>query len=155
MAGGNKKYHVTLTVEERSDLQRLLSSGRHAAQKLQRVRVLLLCDIGPEGPGKKDEEVHDATGAAISTIERIRKTFVEDGLEAAYTRKPSTRQYERRLDGDGEAHLIAIACSEAPEGYDRWSLQLMADKLVELGVVDSISTNTVQRTLKKTKLSPG
>ena len=149
----HKFYHVTLTSEERRDLQRLVTSGKHAARKLAHARILLLSDTGDEGPGKMDKEIHQALGVAISTIERVRQRFVEEGLDAALTPKKSTRVHPRKLDGDGEARLTMLACSAPPEGRKVWSLQLLADEMVVFGY--DVSRCTVHRTLKKTKSSRG
>lgn len=155
MLDGRKKYHVTLTAEERSDLISLVSSGRNAARKITHARILLQSDSSPAGPGLKDREIHASLGVAISTIERVRQRFVEEGLEAALKPKPTSRKYKRLIDGDAEARLSAIACSKAPEGRDEWTMQLLADELIALQIVPAVSDTTVQRTLKKTFLSPG
>ena len=155
MLDGRKKYHVTLTEEEHSYLISLVSSGRNAARKITNARILLQSDGSPAGPGLKDREIHDSLGIAISTIERVRQRFVEEGLEAALNPKPSSRKYPRIIDGDVEAHLTAIACSEPPEDRGRWTMQLLADELVALQIVPAVSDTTVQRALKKTFLSPG
>lgn len=155
MLDGRKKYHVTLTAEEHSDLISLVSSGRNAARKITHARILLQSDSSPAGPGLKDREIHASLGVAISTIERVRQRFVEEGLEAALKPKPTSRKYKRLIDGDAEARLSAIACSKAPEGRDEWTMQLLADELIALQIVPAVSDTTVQRTLKKTFLSPG
>ncbi len=155
MLDGRKKYHVTLTEEERSYLISLVSSGRNAARKITNARILLQSDSSPAGSGLKDREIHDSLGVAISTIERVRQWFVEEGLETALNPKPSSRKYQRIIDGDAEARLTAIACSEPPEGRSSWTMQLLADELVALQIVPAVSDTTVQRTLKKTHLSPG
>lgn len=155
MLDGRKKYHVTLTAEEHSDLISLVSSGRNAARKITHARILLQSDSSPAGPGLKDREIHASLGVAISTIERVRQRFVEEGLETALKPKPTSRKYKRLIDGDAEARLSAIACSKAPEGRDEWTMQLLADELIALQIVPAVSDTTVQRTLKKTFLSPG
>jgi hypothetical protein len=150
-----KRYRVTLTVEERQELQRLVSVGKAAARKLMRARVLLLADQSEGGPAKADPEIVDALGCGRATVERIRKQFVEEGLEAILQPKPSTRVYERKMDGRTEAHLIALTCGAAPAGRSRWTLRLLSDRMVGLGYVASLSHETVRRTLKKTNLSLG
>ena len=150
-----KRYRVTLTSEERQQLRALVTTGKGAARKLVRARILLLADQAEGGPAKSDPEIIDALGCGRSTVERIRKQFVEEGLEEAIERKPTTRVYERRLDGKAEAHLVAIACGAPPEGRSRWTLRLLGDQLVALGHVESVSHETVRRTLKKTSLSLG
>jgi hypothetical protein len=150
-----KRYRVTLTEEERQDLQRLVSVGKGAARKLTRARVLLLADQAPGGPARSDLEIVEALQCGRATVERVRQQFVEQGLEAALAPKPSQRVYERKIDGRSEAHLIALACGAAPDGRARWTLRLLGDRLVALGVVESVSHETVRRVLKKTNSSPG
>jgi transposase len=150
-----KRYRVTLTAEERQELQALASKGKAAARKLVRARILLLANQAEGGPNKQDPEIVDALGCGRATVERTRKQFVEEGIDATLHPKPSTRTYERRLDGKAEAHLVAMACSAPPEGRARWTLRLLADRLVGLGEIESISHETVRQTLKKTSLSLG
>lgn len=150
-----KKYHVTLTPEERSQLDRLVSAGKAAARKLAHARVLLKADEAEGGPGWKDEQIAEALDVGLSTVARVRQRFVEQGLEAALVRKPTSRTYARRLDGKGEAHLVAVACSKPPAGRKRWTLQLLADRVVALGHAEELSYETVRRVLKKTRPSPG
>jgi transposase len=150
-----KFYRVTLTAEECQELQALVSKGRSAARKLTRARILLLADQAEGGPAKQDPEIADALGCGRATVERVRKQFVEEGVEATLNPKPTTRTYERRLDGKAEAHLVAIACGAPPEGRARWTLRLLADRMVGLGQVESLSYETVRQTLKKTSLSLG
>ena len=146
-----KKYRVTLTAEERQGLQELIASGKAAAQKLAHARILLKADAAPDGPGWTDERIAEAVELSIATVERVRRRFVEHGLEAALVRKPQDRPSRLpKLDGRAEAHLVALACSKPPEGRTAWTMQLLADKLVELQIVDSISDETVRRTLQKT-----
>jgi len=144
-----KKYIVTLTVSERRMLQEMLSRGKAAARKLMHARVLLKADAGPEGPGWDDAAIAEGLEVGRATVERLRKEFVEEGLEAALERRKPRRHYERTLDGDGEAHLIALACQKPPEGRSRWTLQLLSDRMVQLEYVEQISYQTVRRTLKK------
>jgi transposase len=150
-----KKYIVTLTQEERQMLQEMLSRGKAAARKLTHARILLKADAPPGGPGWDDERIAEGLEVGRATVERVRKEFVEEGLEAALERRKPRRQYRRKLDGDGEAHLVALACQKPPEGRSRWTLKLLADRMVQLEYVDEISYQTVRRTLKKTNSSPG
>ena len=150
-----KKYIVTLTDEERQMLQALLSRGKAAARKLTHARILLKADAADGGPGWKDESIAEALEVGRATVERVRQAFVEEGLERALERRKPRRQYRRKLDGDGEAHLIALACQKPPEGRSRWTLQLLADRMVQLEYVDQISYQTVRRTLKKTNSNLG
>ena len=150
-----KFYRVTLTAEECQELQALVSKGRSAARKLTRARILLLANQAEGGPAKQDPEIVEALGCGRATVERTRKQFVDGGLEATLNPKPTTRTYERRLDGKAEAYLVAIVCGAPPEGRARWTLRLLADRLVGLGQVESISHEAVRQTLKKTNLSLG
>jgi transposase len=150
-----KQYIVTLTPEERRMLQEMLSRGKAAARKLTHARILLKADATPEGPGWNDKAIADGVEVGRATVERVRKEFVEEGLEAALERRRSRRLYLRKLDGEGEAHLVALACQKPPEGRSRWTLQLLADRMVQLEYVDEISYQTVRRTLKKTNSSLG
>ena len=150
-----KKYLVTLTNEERRSLRALISSGKGAARKLVHARILLKADSSRRGPGWGDAEIAEGLEVGTATVERVRKRFVEEGLEAALVRRKPQRDYRRRLDGDGEAHLIALACSETPEGRARWTLRLLADRMVALEYVETLSKDTVRRVLKKTSLSLG
>ena len=145
-----KKYPVILSDTEREQLKNLIAAGTAPARKLTYARILLKADQGSEGPGWVDEEVADAVEVSQPTVSRVRKQYVEEGLQAALNRRPPTREYHRKLDGEQEARLVALACSEPPEGQARWSLRLLADKMVELDVVEEISYQTVRRTLKKT-----
>src|SRR6516164_7076558 len=147
-----KKYKVTLTDEERQQLHELISAGKAAAKKLAHARILLKADAPPDGPAWPDARIAEAAEVSVATVERIRQRFVEQGLEAALARKKQERpSRERKLDGAAEAHLIALACSQPPDGRDCWTMQLLADKLIELQVVDSVCDETVRRTLKKTR----
>ncbi len=152
---GNKKYVVTLTKEQRGYLGRMIAVGQAPARKLMHARILLKVDQGPDGSGLVDDEVAEMVEVSQPTISRLRQQFVEEGLEAALNRRAPRREYQRKLDGEQEARLIALACSPAPKGRAHWSLRLLADKLVELEVVEGISYQTVGRTLKKTNSSPG
>jgi len=150
-----KRYRVTLTGEERQELQKLVSVGKAAARKLMRARLLLLANEAEGGAAKADPEIVDALGCSRATVERIRKQFVEEGFEAVLQPKPSTRVYERKMDGRAEAHLIALTCGAPPAGRSRWTLRLLGDRMVSLGYLESLSHETVRRTLKKTNLSLG
>jgi len=144
-----------LMPEERESLEGMLSRGKAAARKLTHARILLKADTSDGGPGWTDEDVAEALEVGMATIHRVRERFVEEGLEAALVRCKPRRQYERKLDGEGEAHLIALACQEPPEGYARWTLRLLAERMVALEYVESLSKDTVHRALKKTNLSLG
>jgi transposase len=146
-----KKYIIRLSGEERKSLKSLVSSGKGPARMFTRARILLKADVGEGGPGWPDEKIAEALDVTVQTIERVRKQLVEEGLEAVLSRRKYIQKVSRKkLDGDAEAHLIALACSETPEGYSRWSLRLLADRMVELGYVESISHEAVRRVLKKT-----
>ena len=149
------KYIVRLTAEERTELEDLIHTGKRAASVLIHARILLKADVGEGGPGWDDERIAEAVECGASTVYRVRQAFVEEGLPAAlFRQKPTGRQY-RKLDGAQEAHLIALACGAPPEGRATWTLRLLADRLVELEGVDSISPECVRTTLKKTNSSRG
>ena len=149
-----KKYVVTLTAEEREQLAGMIAAGKAAAQKLAHARVLLKADAGDGGPGWTDDRIAEAVEVSTATVERVRERFVEDGLEAALSRrKQATPSRERVLDGAAEAKLIALACSPPPDERARWTLRMLADKLTELEVVAAVSTETVRRVMKKTSSS--
>ena len=151
-----KKYLVTLTPDERAELSRLIAAGRGKARTLTHVRILLKADQADGGPGWDDARIAEAAEVTARTVERVRRRFVERGFEACRERKPQDRpSRERKLDGAAEARLVALACSKAPAGRAEWTMQMLADKLVELEVVGSISDETVLRTLKKTRSSRG
>ena len=143
------KYVVQLTPEERADLTRVVGTGRHAARTLTHARVLLQTDRSPAGPGWTDEQIRAALGVSGSTIARIRRTFVERGMDAALHRKPPAVPKAKKLDGRAEAHLIALHCSPPPQGRDRWTLALLTEHFVALGVSAPVSDETVRRTLKQ------
>ena len=149
-----KKYCVTLDLVERDELEALLSHGKADVRRLNHARILLKADESRWGPSCSDAEIADNCETSIPTVERVRRRFVEEGLEMALSpyRTPR-RRYKRKLDGDQEAKLIAIACSTPPEGRAKWSLRMLADKLVELEYVEEICHETVRQTLKKTNLS--
>jgi len=150
-----KKYIVTLTQEERQELQTMLSKGRAAARKLTHARILLKADASEGGPAWNDDAIAEGLEVGRATVERVRKQFIKEGFEAALDRRKPRRKYQRKLDGDGEAHLIALACGEAPEGRSRWTLRLLADRMVQLEQVDHLSHETVRQVLKKTNSSLG
>jgi transposase len=150
-----KKYIVTLTEPERQMLQAMLSRGKAAARKLVHARILLKADASSGGPGWKDERIAEGLEVGRATVERVRREFVEEGLDAALERRKPRREYRRTLDGDGEAHLVALACQQPPEGRSRWTLRLLADRMVQLEYVEQVSKDTVARVLKKTNLSLG
>jgi hypothetical protein len=145
---------VILTAAERDQLKRVLAEGAASARKLTHARILLKADQGPDGPGWVDQVIAEAVEVSEPTISRLRKPSVEQGLEAALNRRPPTRTYVRKLDGVQEAKLIALACAQPPAGQARWSLRLLADKLVEREIVEhAVSYQTVRRMLQKTRSS--
>jgi transposase len=144
------KYKVTLTDDERSLLRQMIATGTEKARKLTHARILLKADVSDGGPGWMDEQISQAVEVSLATIHRTRRAFVEGGLEAALNRRPQHRYRARKLNGEQEAHLIALACSQPPDGRAHWTLRLLADKMVELAYVDSVSYETVRRVLKKT-----
>src|SRR6516225_5033917 len=147
-----KKYIVTLTAEERQQLSGLIASGKAAARKLAHARVLLHADAAPDGPAWTDEQIAEAVAVGRATVERVRQRFVEQGLDAALNpQKPDRPGRRRKIDGHAEARLIALACSAPPQGRKEWTMQLLADQLVELQVVDAVCDETVRRALKKTR----
>ncbi len=151
-----KSYIVELTEDERGSLKKLISRGTAPARMLNRARILLKADVGEhsEGEALSDDAIAGMLETSAATVGRVRTRLWRQGLEAALERSAPDRVYERSLDGRAEARLIALACSEAPEGRDRWSLRLLADKAVEWGVVESLSHETVRKTLKKTNSAP-
>lgn len=151
-----KKYKVTLTTEERQELRSIIQKGKHRSQKVLNSLILLNCDEGLyQVRRSKNEEIANILQISMRKIDRIKKCFVEQGLEVALNGTKGQRTYEKKADGDFEAHLIALSCGEPPEGFARWSLRLLADKVVELNYVDNISHETIRRVLKKTKLNLG
>ncbi len=150
MAIRYKKYIIRLSADERQMLNKLACSGKAAARKITRARVLLKADAGERGPGWTDQRIGEALDVGVRMIENVRRRCVEEGPAAALGRVWPDRPAQRKLDGTGEARLVAIACSKPPTGRARWTMQLLADELVVLQVTDSISDETVRRTLKKT-----
>lgn len=147
------RYKVTLTQADREQLTGLARSGKSTAAKFIYARALLLCDAGKFGEPWKVGDVAAALGVSTRTVEHLKQRFVEEGLSAALARKPHRKQREAAFDGEFYARLTALACSQAPSGYQRWTVRLLADKLVELKIADSVSAMTVQRSLKKTNCS--
>ena len=148
------RYRVTLTKQERDDLEALTKRGKAHARRFIHARALLLCDAGPDGPAWSVADAAEALGVTSRTIEHLKRRFVQEGLEAALERKAREKPpREVIFDGAFEARLIALACSDAPEGFQRWTVRLLADKAVELRLAPSVSHMTVQRVLKKTNLS--
>ncbi len=150
-----KKYIVSLTAEERKQLEQLTKTGKAPAYKINHARILLKADTNQEGGGWTDQTISQALELSVSTIERVRQRFVEQSLEQALGRKPQQRRKARLLDGEQEAQLVALACSDPPEGQAKWSLRLLAERMVSLDYVETISYETVRQTLKKTNLSLG
>lgn len=145
------RYKVTLTEQERRTLEEITTRGRHSSQKVLNALILLGCDEGPFQDKKRTgQQLADVLPVSLRKIDRVKRRFVEEGLEAALGKRKPERQYVKKADGDFEAHLLALSCSQPPEGYARWSLRLLADKMVELEHVDSVSHETVRRVLKKT-----
>ena len=150
----NKKYVVKLTEEERQRLETLVSQGKAAARKITRAWILLKADAAA-GPAWSDEQIRTTFAVGLVTIYRVRQSFVEEGLEGVLTRRPKSRHRRRTLDGEQEAHLIALACSKPPPGRRRWTVRLLAAKMVELEYTDRVCPETVRQTLKKTNSSRG
>lgn len=151
----NQKYVVKLDETERYQLKQLISSGTAPARKLRRAHILLKSDSSESGPNWSYQAIMEAYEVSNVTISDTRRAYVEGGLEAALHRKKPQRTYERRLDGEAEAHLIALACGQAPEGHERWTLRLLTSRLIQLGIVDELSYETVRTTLKKMNLNLG
>ena len=151
-----KKYRVTLTKEEREELAAISQKGKHRSQKVLNTLILLNSDEGEyQVKRSKNEDISNILQISMRKIDRIKKRFVEEGLEIAIDGTKGKRVYAKKADGDFEAHLVALSCSEPPEGFSRWSLRLLADKVVELNYVDNISHESIRRVLKKTKLNLG
>lgn len=144
------KYKVTLTQEEREQLTTMVSKGEHTAQEIRNAYILLNVDQSIPGEKRTNEEICGVLKTSMRMIDRVKQRFVEDGFEASLQRKPGKTIRTKKIDGEIEAHLIALSCSKAPVGFSKWSLRLLADKMVELAYVESISYETIRRTLKKT-----
>lgn len=149
-----KRYVVTLSEEERKELDKLVTDGKSKRDKVVKAYILLKADEGEWGEKWTDRQIAQAYHISTSTIEQTRERFVEDGLEAALNRRPTKRVYRRKIEGEEEARLITLACSTPPEGSSQWSLRLLADKMVELDYVESVSHETVRRALDKNELKP-
>jgi len=150
-----KKYIVSLTSSERDFLEQLTKKGKIAAYKMNHARILLKADINQEGGGWIDRKISESLDIGHATIERVRQRFVEEGIEAALNRREQKKRRQKIIDGEKEAYLIAIACSETPTGKSNWTLQMLADKMVELNYVEQVSTETIRQSLKKTSLNLG
>jgi hypothetical protein len=151
----NKKYRVTLTEDERTYLHDLISAGTAPARTLTHARILLKADQSPSGPAWPDDVIADALDVSMATIGRVRERLVVHGLDAALHRQSPAGHRQRCFDGAQEAHLLALTCTAPPAGHQRWSLRLLADKMVELEYVDTVSHETVRQILKKTNSSRG
>jgi Homeodomain-like domain len=150
-----QKFFIKLTLEERSYLEKLVSSGEAPARKLRRARILLKSDCAEGGPNWAYEAICAAMDVNPVTVTAIRKDFCEGGVDKALNRKHPEREYAHRLDGHAEAHLVAMVCGAAPEGYERWSLRLLRERFIKLQIVESVSHETIRATLKKMNLSLG
>ena len=150
-----KKYIVRLKRDERERLQKLVQNGKGSTKMLTNARILLKADQTHGQPGWTDAAISDAFDISVATVERVRQRYVRHGLDAAVKRRSRSRERARRLDGKQEAHLIALACSEPPTGHERWTLRLLADRMVKLEYADELSHETVRQTLKKTNSSRG
>lgn len=149
------KYTVQLTKAEREELLAIISKGSHTSQTFRAAYILLNCDEGKYAEKVTNEQISKVLKIGMRTIDRVKERFIESGMEATIERRPTTRTYDVKADGEVEARLITLCCSEPPKGYAKWSLRLLADKMVELKYAESISYETVRRVLKKTNLSPG
>jgi len=147
-----RKHRVTLTAEEREQLQQLLARGKADIRKIKHAQILLKADEAEGGPGWNDARIVEALDVGLATVERLRRRFIEEGYEAALSpyRGPK-RVYKTKLDGEQEAHLVALACSQPPDGRGRWTLRLLAARMVERQHIDTVSYETVRQTLKKTR----
>jgi hypothetical protein len=151
-----KKYTVTLTQEERNNLKKIVSKGKHKSQKVINALILLGCDEGKfQERRSTNEEISRVLKIGMRKIDRIKKRFIEEGLEITLNGKKGSRIYAKKADGDFEAHLVALSCSDPPKGFARWSFRLLADKVVELEYIDHVSHETIRQVLKKTKLNHG
>ncbi len=151
-----KKYIVTLTGGERTALSELSSKGKHRSQKILNALILLACDEGEfQKKRSTNKEIAKVLNISMKKIDRVKKRFVEDGPDITLNGRRGSRIYKKKADGDFEAHLVALSCSDPPKGFSRWSLRLLADKVVELDYIDNISHETIRRVLKKTKSNLG
>jgi len=151
-----KKYKVTLEKEERENLEAITRKGSHQSQRVVNALILLNCDEGPGNEQRmRGEDVASILRISMRKIDRVKRRFVEDGLEAALGSRQGQRSHERKADGDFEAHVVALSCSKPPRGFARWSLRLLADRAVQLQYIDSVSYETIRRVLKKTRSNRG
>lgn len=148
-------YKVTLTEGEREQLKAIIGKGKHSSLQYRNACILINCDEGEHGQKLPNAQIAQVLQIHSKTVERLKQRFVEEGFEACMERKPYPQKKEIKVDGDFEAHLVALSCSEAPEGYARWTLRMLADKMVELEYVGEVSHETVRQVLKKTKSSRG
>jgi transposase len=148
-------YRIKLTKEEVDELRSIINRGSHTSQTFRVAYILLNCDEGAYSEKVTNEQISTVLKVGMRTIDRIKKRFIEQGLEAALERRPTSRVYDRKMDGDAEAKLVTLCCGKPPKGYAKWSLRLLADKMVELKYIESISHVTVRSVLKKTNLSLG
>lgn len=149
-----KRYVVTLSSGEREELEAITLNGKSSRNKVIKAFILLKADEGEYGEGWTDKQISEAYNISVSTIEKTREKLVEEGLEASLNRKPTSRVYRRKIEGEEEAHLIALVCGNPPEGRSHWTMQMLADKMVEMDLVESVSDETVRQTLKKNELKP-
>lgn len=150
-----KKYVVKLTAEERNQFDRLSHTGKSAAWKILRAQALIKMDQGEGGPAWSDAQIAEAFGVTVRSIENWRRQAVEDGPDSLFEREYPRRPEKMKLDGDGQAQLVRLACSQAPDGRERWTLDLLRGKIIELGIADTISRETIRKALKKTNSSRG
>lgn len=150
------KYRLSLTPQERAELETLVRKGKHSSQKVLNALILLNCDEqAPTRRTLKDQQIADVLNISAMKLHRVKQRFVDEGLEVALNGHKGIRTYEKKADGEFEAHLVALSCSAPPPGHARWSLRLLADKVVELQYIDSVSYETIRRVLKKTNSNPG
>ena len=150
------KYRLSLIPQEREELETIVRKGKHSSQKVLNALILLNCDEqAPTRRTLKEQQIADVLNVSAMKLYRVKQRFVDEGLEVALNGRKGQRVYEKKADGEFEAHLVALSCSEPPPGHVRWSLRLLADKVVELQYVDSVSYQTVRRVLKKTNSNPG
>lgn len=151
----NQKYKIQLNDQQRQQLEKFISSGKVPARAITRAHILLKSDCSPKGPNWSYQQISTAFNVSQVTVSNVRKTYINSGLEATINRKKPDRMYETRLDGEAEAHLIALACGEPPNGHERWTLRLLQDRMIKLKYVEDVSHETIRTVLKKTNLSPG
>lgn len=149
------RYTIKLTKAEVDELKSIINKGSHTSQTFRTAYILLNCDEGEYSEKVTNEQISKVLKIGMRTIDRVKKRFFEEGLESVLERRPSSRNYDTKVDGDTEAKLITLCCSKPPEGFAKWSLRLLADKMVELNYIESISHVTVRSVLKKTNLNPG